>query len=170
LAFWDCANLLMAAPVDDPGLLLEAGPVEAGLLVAASAPAFEARAVVAAAGLAPVTLGVALPAGVAPVLPVEVLPELPIAVVRFWLMSINCSRLFTCTSWLMYSFGSVSAVGSWFCISVTNKVRKSFAEMVAESPLELSALLAAFAAPAPAVEDAIGFAPFAVSACPAVIW
>jgi hypothetical protein len=34
----------------------------------------------------------------------------------------------------MYSFGSVSAVGSWFCISVTSSVRKSFAEIVAESP------------------------------------
>src|ERR1700739_487630 len=43
----------------------------------------------------------------------------------------------------MYSFGSVSAVGSWFCISVTRRVRKSFAEMVAESSAEL--LLAAAA-------------------------
>src|SRR5580693_6171663 len=37
----------------------------------------------------------------------------------------------------MYSLGSVSAVGSWFCISVTSNVRKSFAEMVAESLSEL---------------------------------
>src|SRR5580698_524291 len=36
----------------------------------------------------------------------------------------------------MYSFGSVSAVGSWFCISVTRSVRKSLAEMVV-SPLLL---------------------------------
>ena len=56
-------------------------------------------------------------------------------------MSINCSRLFTETSWLMYSLGSVSAVGSWFFISVTSRVRKSLAEMVAESPLELLVLL-----------------------------
>jgi hypothetical protein len=44
---------------------------------------------------------------VAPV--VEVLPAAP---ERVWLMLINCSRLFTCTSWLMYSLGSVLAVGS----------------------------------------------------------
>jgi hypothetical protein len=31
---------------------------------------------------------------------------------RSWLIEISCSRLFTCTSWLMYSFGSVLAVGS----------------------------------------------------------
>jgi hypothetical protein len=30
--------------------------------------------------------------------PPEALPESPSAVDRFWLMSINCSRLFTCTS------------------------------------------------------------------------
>jgi hypothetical protein len=30
----------------------------------------------------------------------------------------------------MYAFGSVSAVGSWFCISVTSSVRKSLAEIV----------------------------------------
>src|SRR5579863_1209919 len=66
------------------------------------------------------------------------LPDgIPSAVDRFWLMSINCSRLFTFTSWLMYSFGSVSAVGSWFCISVTSSVRKSLAEMVAELELGL---------------------------------
>jgi hypothetical protein len=47
----------------------------------------------------------------------------------------------------MYSFGSASAVGSWFCISVTNRVRKSLAEIVAESllaSLELLVLLVAF--------------------------
>src|SRR5579872_686543 len=35
----------------------------------------------------------------------------------------------------MYSFGSVVAVGSWFCISVTSKLRKSLAEIVAEPAL-----------------------------------
>jgi hypothetical protein len=35
----------------------------------------------------------------------------------------------------MYSFGSWFAVGSWFCISVTSKVRKSLAEIVDESSL-----------------------------------
>jgi hypothetical protein len=100
-------------------------------------------------GLALVALGVeALSAapGTAPATPPEdpLVPESPNAVDRFWLMSISCSRLFTCTSWLMYSLGSVFAVGSWFCISVTSKVRKSFAEIVDElllASLELSALL-----------------------------
>jgi hypothetical protein len=41
---------------------------------------------------------------------VVVEPELP--ALRVWLMEINCSRLFTCTNWLMYSLGSVFAVGS----------------------------------------------------------
>jgi hypothetical protein len=41
--------------------------------------------------------------------------------------------------------GSTSEVGSWFCISVTNRVRKSLAEMVAESLVELLLLLVAFA-------------------------
>ena len=50
-------------------------------------------------------------AGTAPPEEPDVL-ESPKAVDRFWLMSISCSRLFTCTSWLMYSLGSVSAVGS----------------------------------------------------------
>ena len=60
------------------------------------------------------------------------------SVLNVWLMSISCSRLFTWTSWLMYSLGSVSAVGSWFCISVTSSVRKSLAEMVAELCSHLS--------------------------------
>jgi hypothetical protein len=148
LAFTDWANWLMAATVEDPGAV--------PLWEMADAPA-----VAVAAGLAPITLGAAAPAGAEPVL--------PMAVVRFWLMSINCSRLFTCTNWLMYSLGSVCAVGSWFCISVTNKVRKSFAEMVAELPLELSVLLVPFVGSVPAVEAAMGFAPFVVNACPAVI-
>jgi hypothetical protein len=64
----------------------------------------------------------------------------------------------------MYSLGSVSAVGSWFRISVTSKVRKSLAEMVAEELSELLVLLVAV------VVLAIGVAPLPVSACPAVIW
>lgn len=54
-------------------------------------------------------------------------------------MLINCSRLFTLTNWLMYSFGSVACVGSWFCISVTSNVRKSFADIVAV-PVDESSL------------------------------
>jgi hypothetical protein len=42
----------------------------------------------------------------------EVLEVLPTSVLSVWLMSISCSRLFTCTSWSMYSLGSVSEVGS----------------------------------------------------------
>jgi alkylhydroperoxidase/carboxymuconolactone decarboxylase family protein YurZ len=68
----------------------------------------------------------------------------------------------------MYSLGSVSAVGSWFCISVTSKVRKSLAEMVAEELVELLALLVPLAA-GDAAALALGVAVFPVSACPAVI-
>jgi hypothetical protein len=89
-----------------------------------------------------------------------------LSAVSVWLMSISCSRLFTCTSWLMYSLGSVSAVGSWFCISVTSSVRKSLAEMVAElSLVSLEPLLPLV----PDVELAMGVAALRVSACPAVI-
>lgn len=94
------------------------------------------------------------------------LDALPTSVLNVWLMSISCSRLFTCTSWSMYSLGSVSAVGSWFCISVTSRVRKSLAEIVAELSLESLELLELFA---PEVELAIGVAALRVSACPAVI-
>jgi hypothetical protein len=86
-----------------------------------------------------------------------------LSAVSVWLMSISCSRLFTLTSWLMYSLGSVSEVGSWFCISVTSSVRKSLAEMVAPS-FELLVLLV------PDVALAMGVTAFGVSACPAVIW
>jgi hypothetical protein len=41
----------------------------------------------------------------------------------------------------MYWFGSVGWVGSWFCSSLTSKVRKSFAVMSDESLAELLALL-----------------------------
>ena len=44
-----------------------------------------------------------------------------------WLIETSCSRLFTCANWVMYWFGSVGCVGSWFCSSLTSKVRKSFA-------------------------------------------
>jgi hypothetical protein len=93
----------------------------------------------------------------------EELGALPRSVLSVWLMSMSCSRLFTLTSWLMYSLGSVSEVGSWFCISVTSSVRKSLAEMVAPSS-ELLVLLV------PDVALAMGVAALRVSACPAVIW
>ena len=96
----------------------------------------------------------------------ELLPEpvveIPSAVERFWLISMSCSRLFTETSWLMYSLGSVFAVGSWFCISVTSSVRKSLAEMPAEELLELSVL------PLSVAVLAMGLLPAPVKACPAV--
>ena len=44
------------------------------------------------------------------VLVVELL--LPRSSVSVWLMLISCSRLLTCTNWLMYSLGSVVEVGS----------------------------------------------------------
>jgi hypothetical protein len=43
------------------------------------------------------------------------------------LMLTNCCRLFTSTICVMYAFGSVGCVGSWFFISATKSVRKSFA-------------------------------------------
>ncbi len=64
----------------------------------------------------------------------------------------------------MYSFGSVSSVGSWFCISVTRSSRKSLAEMVAEPESELLELLL-LVEPEPEVElESSG-----ASVCPAVI-
>jgi hypothetical protein len=50
-----------------------------------------------------------------------------------WLIEINCSRLFTWASWVMYWFGSVGCVGSWFCNSLTSNVRKSLDVIVDES-------------------------------------
>jgi hypothetical protein len=41
----------------------------------------------------------------------------------------------------MYSLGSVLAVGSWFCISVTSRLRKSLADIVADDVSELFVLL-----------------------------
>jgi hypothetical protein len=52
----------------------------------------------------------------------DVMPEL---------MLTNCCRLFTSTICVMYSLGSVGCVGSWFFISATSSVRKSFAVIVA---------------------------------------
>jgi hypothetical protein len=64
----------------------------------------------------------------------------------------NCSKLFTETNWLTYSLGSALAVGSWFCNSVTSKVRKSFDDIVAAELLVLLELLV------PVDEVAMGFA------------
>jgi hypothetical protein len=47
-----------------------------------------------------------------------------------WSMEINCCKLFTPTIWLMYAFGSVGWVGSWFWSSLTSKVKKSLAVIV----------------------------------------
>jgi hypothetical protein len=70
----------------------------------------------------------------------------------------------------MYSLGSVLAVGSWFCISVTKRVRKSLAEMVAELLVVLLELLVASAL-APEVLDvaAMGFALAPARACAAAM-
>jgi hypothetical protein len=73
-------------------------------------------------------------------------------VVRVWLIDTNCSRLLIAVSWFTYSFGSVCDVGSWFFISVTSSVRKSFELIVAvEVELELDVVAAVEAdAPTPA--------------------
>jgi hypothetical protein len=96
----------------------------------------------------------------------ELAVGLPRSVVSVWLIEINCSRLFTFTNWLMYSLGSVSAVGSWFFISVTSRVRKSFAETVAESLLALLELFELFA---PLAAAAMGLAVLPARACAAVV-
>ncbi len=77
---------------------------------------------------------------------------LPRSVLKVWLILTNCSRLLTATNWLTYSLGSALEVGSWFCNSVTSKVRKSFDEMVAAELLLLLGLLV------PVDEVAKGFA------------
>jgi len=98
--------------------------------------------------------------------------ELLESVVSVWLIEISCSRLFTFTNWLMYSLGSVFAVGSWFFISVTNRVRKSLAEMVDESLLVLLVLLVVASALAVVLLEvaAAGAATLAERACAAVMW
>jgi hypothetical protein len=74
----------------------------------------------------------------------------------------------------MYSFGSVFAVGSWFFISVTSKVRKSLAEMVADELLVLLELLVALAVAVvplvPLAAAAVVVAVVPVRACAAVMW
>ncbi len=47
-------------------------------------------------------------------------------------MEISCCKLFTPTIWVMYAFGSVGCVGSWFWSSLTSSVRKSLAVMSPE--------------------------------------
>jgi hypothetical protein len=102
--------------------------------------------------------------------PLEAAVVLPRSVVSVWLIEMSCSRLFTFTNWLMYSLGSVFAVGSWFFISVTSKVRKSLAETVADELLALLGLLAAFAVALEALAAAVeGVAELLVRACTAVI-
>jgi hypothetical protein len=117
---------------DDAVCLVEAPTAEADVEVCALCPA------VRVAGCA---VFAATPLPLFDALLVVLLLELPRSVVSVWLMLISCSRLFTDTNWFTYSLGSVDAVGSWFCSSVTNRVRKSEAEMVAESVLELLVLL-----------------------------
>jgi uncharacterized protein YfaQ (DUF2300 family) len=65
----------------------------------------------------------------------------------------------------MYSLGSVFAVGSWFFISVTSNVRKSLAEMVAESLLELLDAL-----PVALASACVEVAVLPARACAAVVW
>jgi hypothetical protein len=119
-------------------------------------------------------------ADVLSVLAVELCPLAALAVVEVEslvsveLIEISCSRLFTFTNWLMYSFGSVFAVGSWFFISVTSKVRKSLAEMVDAELLVLLELLVVLAVAlvpvVPLAVAAMGLAAEPVRACAAVMW
>jgi hypothetical protein len=76
----------------------------------------------------------------------DVMPEL---------IPISCCKLFTSTICVMYAFGSVGWVGSWFFISATSSVRKSFAVMVELSAAAVVAVVVA-AAPLPVVT--FGFA------------
>jgi hypothetical protein len=122
------------------------------------------------AELLPLTPLVALAAWAEEPLFAELAVELPRSVVSVELIEINCCRLFTFTNWLMYSLGSVLAVGSWFFISVTKRVRKSLAEMVAELLVVLLELLAASALALELVDAAaMGFALAPVRACAAAM-
>jgi hypothetical protein len=67
------------------------------------------------------------------------------------LIPISCCRLFTPTIWVMYALGSVGAVGSWFFISATSKVRKSLAVMVELLAAAAAAVAAAELDAAPVV-------------------
>jgi hypothetical protein len=98
-----------------------------------------------AAVLLPLTPSMALAARDEEPLLAELAVEVPRSVVSVELIEINCCRLFTFTNWLMYSLGSVLAVGSWFFISVTRSVRKSLAVMEAELLVVLLELLVASA-------------------------
>jgi hypothetical protein len=83
-----------------------------------------------------------------------------------WLIEISCCRLFTPTICEMYSVGSVGCVGSWFFISATSNVRKSFAVIVvlpaaaaaalAAELLALPVLVAPLAAPVELAAAALG--------------
>jgi hypothetical protein len=85
--------------------------------------------------------------------------DVPRSEVRVELILMSCSRLFTATSWLTYSLGSVFAVGSWFFSSVTSKVRKSLEEIEAAELLSLLELPSASClAVLPVAADAIGVA------------
>jgi len=96
------------------------------------------------------------------------------SVVSVWLIEINCCRLFTLINWLMYALGSVSAVGSWFFISVTNNVKKSLDEIEDAELLALLELLVALAVAlvpfVPLAVAAMGFAVAPVRACAAAVW
>src|SRR5947209_4510970 len=63
----------------------------------------------------------------------------------FWLISMSCCKLFTWASWLTYALGSVCAVGSWFFISVTSRVRKSLEDMLEDSGFDFPPASAALA-------------------------
>jgi hypothetical protein len=88
------------------------------------------------------------------------------------LMLISCSRLFTDTSWLTYSLGSVLAVGSWFFSSVTSKVRKSRDEIVAAELLVLlEPLAASVLVVLPVAADPVEVAALLPArACAAAVW
>jgi hypothetical protein len=96
------------------------------------------------------------------VLLVVVAPAAESSEVIPWLIPINCCRLFTSTICEMYALGSVGCVGSWFFISATSRVRKSFAVIVelsvdAEDAAVLLAVLLVDA-PEAAVDDVLGLA------------
>jgi hypothetical protein len=124
-----------------------------------------------AAELLPLTPLTALAACAEEPLLSELPVELPRSVVSVELIEINCCRLFTFTNWLMYSLGSVLAVGSWFFISVTKRVRKSLAVMEDELLVVLLELLvaSALALEVPLEVAAKGFALAPVRACAAAM-
>jgi hypothetical protein len=54
-----------------------------------------------------------------------------------WLMEISWSSWFSDTIWLTISVGSTGCVGSWFCNSVTRRLRNVVCRSLAEVPFEL---------------------------------